>query len=292
MPQALAAAERLASGGRVQRLAGGEKMLGANDVFRLWRDDGTVILKVYGTDARARREAHALEALGDRPGLPALLDTGTEEDRHWALFGDAGRWSLGTLPDNPGLARKAGELLRSVHDTPQDAMSNLTRGIDQEWVAVDFVSTFRRLERYRGKLGISGDLLEAARAVRPPSASDARAAHTNPLPGRFIVDDDGNVTLISWEWATLAPPEWDLTKIAWMLRLQAGPDAAEAVLEGYGADIDMVERARWAVYHTGMMLVSEAEETVRSGGTDFQQLGAQLEEAIEASIAQGEAASA
>ena len=183
MPQALAAAERLASGGRVQRLAGGEKMLGANDVFRLWRDDGTVILKVYGTDARARREAHALEALGDRPGLPALLDTGTEEDRHWALFGDAGRWSLGTLPDNPGLARKAGELLRSVHDTPQDAMSNLTRGIDQEWVAVDFVSTFRRLERYRGKLGISGDLLEAARAVRPPSASDARAAHTNPLPG-------------------------------------------------------------------------------------------------------------
>ena len=60
MVEPLSVAERLAAGGRVQRLAGGEKMLGANDVFRLWREDGTVILKLYGTDARARREAHAL----------------------------------------------------------------------------------------------------------------------------------------------------------------------------------------------------------------------------------------
>jgi aminoglycoside phosphotransferase (APT) family kinase protein len=196
------------------------------------------------------------------------------------MFADAGRWSLATLPDNPGLARKAGELLRRVHETTPAAMSNLSHGMDQEWIAVDFVSTFRRLERYRGKLQIPAATLEAARATRPPAASDPKAAHANPKPSRVIVDDLGAVTLINWEWATLAPPEWDLTRLGWLLRLEAGTAASDALLEGYGSTIARVQLARWAVYHTGMMLVSEAEETVRSGGADFSSLSAQLDEAI------------
>jgi len=276
----LVIAEQHAGGGRIQRLADGERSLHGNDVFRLWREDGPVILKLYGTDARARREMHALEALGAQEGLPVLLDQGVDGDRVWAMFADAGRWSLATLPDNPGLARKAGELLRRVHETTPAAMSNLSHGMDQEWIAVDFVSTFRRLERYRGKLQIPAATLEAARATRPPAASDPKAAHADPKPSRVIVDDLGAVTLINWEWATLAPPEWDLTRLGWLLRLEAGTAASDALLEGYGSTIARVQLARWAVYHTGMMLVSEAEETVRSGGADFSLLAAQLDEAI------------
>lgn len=282
----LAVAEEHARGGRIQRLAGGERSLHGNDVFRLWREDGPVILKLYGTDARARREMHALEALGSQQGLPVVLESGTGGDRVWVLFADAGRWSLATLPDNPGLARKAGELLRRVHTTVPAAMSNLSHGMDQEWIAVDFVSTFRRLERYRGKLQISSETLDAARATRPPKASEPKAAHADPKPSRFIVDDIGNVTLINWEWATLAPPEWDLTRLGWLLRLEAGETAANALLEGYGSPIDRVQRARWAVYHIGMMLVSEAEETVRSGGADFDTLTGQLDQAIAAANAE------
>jgi hypothetical protein len=281
----LAVAEQHAHGGRIQRLAGGEKSLHGNDVFRLWRGDGPVILKLYGTDARARREMHALDALGAQDGLPVLLEQGVDGDRVWAIFADAGRWSLATLPDNPGLARKAGELLRRVHETAPAAMSNLSHGIDQEWIAVDFVSTFRRLERYRGKLNIPAATLEAARATRPPAAGEPKAAHANPKPSRFIVDDFGVVTLINWEWATLAPPEWDLTRLGWLLRLEAGAAASDALLEGYGSTVDRVQLARWAVYHTGMILVSEAEETVRSGGADFDSLAAQLDQAIAAANA-------
>jgi aminoglycoside phosphotransferase (APT) family kinase protein len=282
----LAIAERHAAGGRVQRLAGGGRALHANEVFRLWRDEGPVILKLYGTDARARREMHALEALGTQDGLPVILEQGKDGDRVWTVFADAGSWSLATLPDNPGLARKAGGLLRRVHEAKPEAMSNLSHGIDEEWIAVDFVSTFRRLERYRGKLHIPAATLEAARATRPPSGGEPKAAHANPKPSRFIVDDLGVVTLINWEWATLAPPEWDLTRLGWLLRLEAGEEASKALLEGYGSTVDQVQLARWAVYHTGMMLVSEAEETVRSGGADFDSLASQLDLAISAANAE------
>jgi len=277
--QPLAVAERLARGGRIQQLSRGDRALGANQVYRLWTDSGPQILKTYGTPARARRERHALEALTDLVGLPKLLDRGTDGEVHWALFGDAGRWNLGALPENPGHARKAGEILRALHESETVAMSNLARGIDQDWVAVDFVSTFRRIERYRGRIGLSADDVQRARAIRPPFASEPRAAHTNANPENFLVDDEGNVTLINWEWATLAPPEWDLSKAIWLTGLKAGPAAAEALQEGYEHRLEPGQLDRWTVYHAGMMLVFEAENTIRTGGGNFEFLSGELRRA-------------
>ena len=278
--QPMDVAERLVRGGRIQQLASGSRTLGGNNLFRLWMESGPRILKAYGTPARERRERHALEALAGIDGIPVLLDRGTDGEVHWALFEDAGRWSLGTLPENPALGRKAGEILRAAHDAGAAAMSNLSRGIDQDWVAVDFVSTFRRIERYRGKIGISADLVRRAREIRPPYASEPKASHTNTVPENFIVDDAGRVTLINWEWATLAPPEWDLSKAAWLTGLRAGPSAAEALQLGYGKSLDPVQLDRWTVYHAGMMLVFEAESTLRTGGGNFEFLIAELQRAI------------
>lgn len=273
--------ERLARGGRVQHLTGGEMAIGANHLYRLWTDTGTKILKIYGTAARERRERHALQALKGLEGLPKILDRGTEGEQHWVLMEDPGRWNLGTLPENAGLARKAGQILRAVHDTPASPMSNLSRGIDQEWVTVDFISTFRRLERYRGRMHMTADQLQAARSVRPPFASEPRAAHTDASPDNFVVDDDGNVTLMNWGWATLAPPEWDLSKAVWLTSLRAGPTAAAAFMEGYGRELEPPQLDRWTVYHAGMMLVYEAENRVRGGGEDeFEYLTAELQRAV------------
>ena len=277
--QPLAVAERLARGGRIQQLSRGDRALGANQVYRLWTDAGPQILKTYGTPARARRERHALEALGELPGVPEMLDRGSDGEVHWALFADAGRWNLGALPENPGYARKAGEILRALHDSEPEAMSNLSRGIDQDWVAVDFVSTFRRIERYRGRIGLSADAVQRARTIRPPYASEPRASHTNANPENFLVDDDGNLTLINWEWATLAPPEWDLSKAVWLLGLRAGPQAADALQDGYGRRFEADQLDRWTVYHAGMMLVFEAENTIRTGGGNFEFLAAELQRA-------------
>ncbi|MCP3994276.1 MAG: aminoglycoside phosphotransferase family protein [bacterium] len=254
--------QKLAGGGRVHELTGMERGQSANRVFRIWVGDATRIAKVYGTPARERRELHALEALSSLDGTPKLVDRGLEGDIHWAVFEDAGRWNLGTLPENPGLARRAGEILRSVQETDSEKITNLGRGMDQEWVAIDFLSTLRRLERYRRRLELPGSLLEDAREVRPPFASDPRSAHTNPAPDNFVVDDDGNVTLITWEWATVAPSEWDLSKATWLLGLHAGPQAAAGFQEGYGRNLDQYQLDRWVVYHAAMTLVFRIERSM------------------------------
>ena len=253
---------KLAGGGRIHELTGMERGQSANRVYRIWVGESTRIAKIYGTPARERRESHALEALGALEGTPLLVDRGLEGDTQWAIFEDAGRWNLGTLPENPGLARKAGEILRSVHEIDSSKITNLSRGMDQEWIAVDFLSTLRRLGRYRRRLDLSGELLANANDVRPPFASDPRSAHTNPAPDNFVVDDDGNVTLITWEWATVAPMEWDLSKAAWLLGLHAGPLAAAAFQEGYGRTLDEYQLDRWIVYHTAMTLVFRVERSM------------------------------
>jgi aminoglycoside phosphotransferase (APT) family kinase protein len=255
-------AQKLAGGGRVHELTGMERGQSANRVFRIWAGDGTRVVKVYGTPARERREFHALEALASLTGMPQLIDRGLEEDLHWAIFEDAGRWNLETLPENPGLARKAGAILRSVHDANPERLTNLSRGMDQEWVAVDFISTLKRLDRYRRRLELAGDILADAREVRPPFASDPRSAHTNPVPDNFVVDDNGKVTLITWEWATVAPPEWDLSKATWLLGLNAGAQAAAAFQEGYGRTLDQYQLDRWIVYHAAMTLVFRVERSM------------------------------
>ena len=190
-----AIARMLAVGGTVQELTGSTPLVGANQVFRIWRKDRNFILKVYGSDSRQRREAHALHALGDVDHLPKILDRGVHDGTHWITFEDAGRWNLQSLPENPGLARAAGQILRVTHQADAKPFSNLARGIDGEWVAVDFQSSIRRLERYRGRVGVTQAQIEAALSVNPPFASTPVVAHTAPEFRNFLVDDEGWLTL-------------------------------------------------------------------------------------------------
>ena len=164
-------AESLSKGGRFQELTLGEATSGRNRVFRLFTPEGTRILKVYGSPALQRRESHALQALGGLDGLPVALDRRDDDEATWVLFADAGKWNLGSLPENAGLARRAGEILRGVHDSGAK-VSNLARGIDEDWVATDFYSALRRLQRYRGRLRLPAEIFTLANAVpphRPPS---------------------------------------------------------------------------------------------------------------------------
>lgn len=279
-------AERMSPRGSVQDLSGPVRELGANRVFRIWTDDGPRVLKVYGTPARERRELRALEVLDGIEGLPRILDRGRDDEFVWAVFADAGRWNLATLPENTALTKKAGEILRTVHTATNARISNLNRGIDQEWVEIDFRSTVRRLRRYRGKIGITEQLIEAAELVArdtTPFASEPRPAHTDPKPTNFLVDDEGNVTLVNWEWATLAPPEWDLSKAVWLVTRSSGPGAAEALQEGYGRRIDPAQLDRWVVYHAAMGLVFEAERRVGGRSREpYEQLLAELRRAVAA----------
>lgn len=230
-----------------------------NKLFRVWDGDETRLVKVYSGVPAEKRETRALEMLAGLPGLPQVQGRGSTADLPWVVFDEAGPWTLGSLPGNPELARRAGGILAALHAVEPGEFSNVQRGIDNDWVHADFGSTFRRLERYRGRLHVPAELVEEAAATPPPHCSEPVISHTNPTPETFLVDDGGNVTLMHWEWSTLAPPEWDYTRALWLLSMRWGEPAVAALAEAYGTDLTPQELGRWTVYHAGLLLVSIAE---------------------------------
>ncbi len=80
--------------------------------------------------------------------------------------------------------------------------------------------------------------------------------------------------------ATLAPPEWDLSKAIWLLGLRSGLATAQAFAEGYGSTMDPEQLDRWTVYHAGMMLVFETENRLNGRLDDLSYLTAELQRAV------------
>ncbi len=234
---------------------------GSNTVFRLLAEGGgSTILTVYSTPARERRERHALEALEGVRGVPQILERGASEGMSWIRVTDGGSWNLASLPRNLDTLRKAGAVLRAVHDSGA-AITNLEGGIDGDYVQAHFRSTLDRLERYRRRLGLPADVLERAKdTANTPAAGRPKPSHTRPYPRNFVVSDTGDVTLIDWEWATLAPPEWDLSLASWRFGRDMGQHAAEALWEGYGAAFSPERLNPWIAYHASMMMLDAAEK--------------------------------
>ena len=231
-----------------------------NRVFRLLEEGGRAsVVKIYATPGRERREHHALEALDGVEGVPRLIDRGvTPDGTAWAQLTDGGGWTLRSLTKNLEVIRKAGRVLRGVHDS-QKSISNLEGGMDGEYIATHYRSTIDRLGRFRRKLHIPAEVLEAAASAPPPMSSEPVTSHTNPIPEKFLVSDAGDVMLVDWEWATLAPPEWDLSLATWTLGELHGDDGAAAFLEGYGGEVPRARLESWTAYHAAMRLLDAAE---------------------------------
>lgn len=255
MMEALELARSLAGGGRVQRLSSA-----TNQLFRMYLPGGPSLIKVYDTDGLERREHRALNAVAGLPGVPEVLDRGSENGMSWVRFRDPGRWNLATLPGNLDAMRAAGEVLRAIHEADKGALSNLGDGMTPEALAADYATTFRRLERYRGKFGISDDEFKVLASAPVPTGSDPVTSHTDPTPDKFYIDEDLNVTLLEWGWATLAPPEWDYALASWRFTSDLGAEAARALADGYGSEATDEELEPWFRYHIASWLVRKAEE--------------------------------
>ncbi len=245
-----------------------ELAAGANRVFRVIEGEGDrtavdpAIVKVYPVASRERRERRALEALAGVEGVPQLRNHGLQGETAWIRMSDGGAWTLATLPKNPEVIATAGATLRRIHESKAE-ITNLTVGIDSEYVLSHFRSTIQRLGRFRRRFGMDQTVLDRAMVIEPPLASEPVPIHTRPVPSKFTVDDHGAVTLVDWEWATLGPPEWDLTLAVWQLAIIHGEDAAAAFRSGYGAELPESRYRSWVAYHAAMMMLDAAE--VRDG---------------------------
>ena len=236
---------------------------GTNTVFRVISEEGTsIIVKVYSVPSRERRERHALESLDGTPGVPTLIDSTVEADMAWVSMSDGGNWNLGNLPKNLDAVEAAGQVLRGEHETDAQ-ITNLATSIDSAYVESHYQSTITRLGRFRRRFELDQRVLDAAFRMTPPQASAAVTTHTRPTPSKFVVNEEGSVTLVDWEWATLAPPEWDLTLAVWRLADTIGEDAAAAFRSGYGAELAESSYRPWVAYHAATMMLDAAE--VRDG---------------------------
>jgi aminoglycoside phosphotransferase (APT) family kinase protein len=250
--------ERLYPSARIRELASG-----ANQVFRITENEvETSIVKIYPIPSREKRERHALEALSGIEGIPKILNHGIDGEMAWMKMSDGGSWNLSTLPKNLDVVEKAGRTLRNVHSATAD-ITNLVVGIDSDYVKSHYRSTIERLARFRRRFGMQQVVLDRALDIEPPLATDPVPSHTRPTPSKFVVSEEGDVTLVGWEWATLGPPEWDLTLAVWQFAVNHGEDAAAAFRKGYAAELPESRYRSWVAYHSAMMMLDAAE--VRQG---------------------------
>ncbi len=244
----------IAEGGRVHELAGDNYRL-----FRVWTDGASSMVKVYSSESWSRREERALNALASVEGIPTVIARGSTNGIAWMQIEDPGMWNLATLPESPQAAIQAGRILRSLHDADPSGLTNLTGGMSPEKIETDYRATFDRLERYRGRLGMPRSIIDRALAAPLPRASVPRSSHTTPRPEKFLVAEDGRVTLLDWGWATIAPPEWDYSLAWWSFGAGIGERAVAKLIEGYGAALSDESLQPWVVYHAGTHLLRKAE---------------------------------
>ena len=194
--------------------------------------------------------------------MPTIIDSGVEGDLAWISMTDGGNWNLGNLPKNLDAVEAAGEVLRGVHETKAE-ITNLATSIDSDYVESHYQSTISRLGRYRRRFDLDQRVLDAALDMTPPHATASVTAHTRPTPSKFVLNEEGAVSLVDWEWATLAPREWDLTLAVWRFADSIGEDAAAAFRSGYGAELAESSYRPWVAYHAATMMLDAAE--VREG---------------------------
>ncbi|MGH8870534.1 MAG: aminoglycoside phosphotransferase family protein [Acidimicrobiia bacterium] len=235
---------------------------GANKVFRVIEGDQSTIVKVYPVTSRERRERHALEALAAVPAVPQIINHGTQGEMAWLKMNDAGHWNLASLPKNLDAVEAAGAALHDIHASKAQ-ITNLAAGIDSDYVLSHYRSTIERLGRYRRRFGMEQVVLDKALQLEPPLATAPTPSHTKPTLSKFLVNEEGAITIVDWEWATLAPPEWDLTLAVWRLAARIGEDASAAFRSGYGAELPESRYRPWVAYHAAMMMLEAAE--VREG---------------------------
>jgi aminoglycoside phosphotransferase (APT) family kinase protein len=266
--------EGLYPSARIRELAAGQNL-----VFRITENEvDTSIVKVYPMASREKRERHALEALSGIEGVPTVLNHGVDGEQAWLKMTDGGGWNLSSLPKNLEVVEAAGRTLRNVHDAKAE-ITNLVVGIDSEYVKSHFKSTIERLGRFRRRFGMQQVVLEKAMDIEPPLATEPVPSHTRPTPSKFVVNEQGEVTLVDWEWATLGPPEWDLTLAVWQFAVNHGEDAAAAFRKGYAAELPESRYRSWVAYHSAMMMLDAAE--VREGRLgDLHYLVTDLTEAV------------
>jgi aminoglycoside phosphotransferase (APT) family kinase protein len=222
-----------------------------NTTYRVRLASGeTWMLRILPRGLGALETERAATALAGEAGLrvPRERGRGALDHPYWI-----GSWIPGERLDDwlaagpsEGDRRRVGEAvgrdLAALHAMTLAAPGALLPGGEVRPAAEEPVGrSLRRWlgeDRTRASLGEAGvvavrEAYEARRPALAEWASHAALLHGDPAQGNLLVDADGIVGWVDWEWARVGDPAWDL---AILLGREAPEDPAwrEGVEAGYG----------------------------------------------------------
>ena len=169
--------------------------------------------------------------LAREAGVPAPeILAAVLEDRPFLIMSHVHGIALSDLSPGrwPGPLRRAGELLRALHEVRMDGFGSFARGspAHTRWgdaLRTDWLSALDLLDVDREAY---------ARAVERhlPNVAGGRLLHGDLVPGHVLVDGDRVSGIIDFGDAMAGDPAWDLARAS----LSRFPGVLAGLLEGYG----------------------------------------------------------
>jgi aminoglycoside phosphotransferase (APT) family kinase protein len=189
----------------------------------------TVVFKA-GHDDWIVSEAHACQ-LAREAGFPAPeILAAVVEDRPFLIMSQVRGIALSELPLGRWLGplRRAGELLRALHEIRMDGFGSFARGRPEHarWadaLRADWLSALYLLD-------VDREAYVRVVERHLPNVAEGRLLHGDFVPGHVLVEGDEVTGIIDFGDAMAGDPVWDLARAS----LSRFPGVLAGLLEGYG----------------------------------------------------------
>lgn len=261
-------ARKLSGDGRVSTLE-----VDPRRFFRVWDGASSRIIKVDRSRLSHERELQVIAAVDDILGAPHVLESGLIDDWYWISFADPGKWSLATVR-NPEYGRRLAYILSQIHEKPFNGFPEPV--ITNDWIRHEYASVLRRLRPMRRQLGIEDSLLETLSGIPAPIGSIPRPAHMGSKGSGVFISSEETLTIMGWEDAGIAPPEWDITQM--IAEFEFAPETSRHFEESLRFDVGPVELHRWMNFHAVRALLDRANNF--DNGTSVRRLIERLERSV------------
>jgi aminoglycoside/choline kinase family phosphotransferase len=165
-------------------------------------------------------------------GLPVPQVFAVHHDEPWILLEDLGDLHVFDLPHDQRLARQSEAigLLSRVHSIPRGDGMPFSRHFDQEWIGFELEHFMTHAVNKTARSALRPGLEELGRQIaRLPQTLCLRDYHCQNL----MVDANGELRIIDYQDALLAPPELDLAALVYDSYVELTEDERRGLLEHY-----------------------------------------------------------
>ena len=263
-------AERIAAGDRFQDLTRPTKSLA---------NESSLSHLARATAACSSRSTGRRHVSVAKPTRSPALERTAGHPRQARRSGDGGgvmgavrgpgQWTLGSLPESPDAARRAGALLAELSTLRSRASSPTCHAVS---MPNGSTSTTLRPSDASPATAAGSESTPSCTPMSPRSRRLRPQIRCRRTPIRRRSTSSSMTTAPSRSWTGSGPRSLRRSGISrrpsGCSARSPGPAAAEALQQGYGRMLGQIQLNRWIVYHAAMHLVYEAEQRMSDHGAD------------------------